>query len=218
MLMLAAAHPSLRDDVPFQHPFRGLKPTATVVASLREGIDAAEPWPEFIARRRTDFFIVSPHPGGYSAGMANTFTSLHYHVIFSTKNREPWIRQDIEQRVWSYLGGIARENDMKALLVGGIENHVHLLLGIPAAVSVSKALQLIKGGSSGWMKESFPGMGGFAWQDGYAAFTVSKSQLAEVETYIRGQREHHRVKTFEEEYRTFLDKHEVQFKEEYVFG
>ena len=71
--------------------------------------------------------------------MANTFISLHYHVIFSSKDREPRIHQDIEQRVWSYLGGIARENDMKALLVGGIENHVHLLLGIPAVLSVSKA-------------------------------------------------------------------------------
>ncbi len=150
--------------------------------------------------------------------MANTFTSLHYHVIFSTKNRELLIHQDIEQRVWSYLGGIARENDMKALLVGGIENHLHLLLGIPAALSVSKALQLIKGGSSGWMKENLPGMGSFAWQDGYAAFTVSKSQVPEVEEYIRGQREHHRVKTFEEEYRTFLDRHEIDYDEEYVFG
>ena len=150
--------------------------------------------------------------------MANTYTSLHYHVIFSTKNRELLIHQDIEQRVWSYLGGISRENDMKALLVGGIENHLYLLLGLPAALSVSKALQLIKGGSSGWMKENLPGMGSLAWQDGYAAFTVSKSQVPEVEEYIRGQREHHRVRTFEEEYRTFLDRREIDYDEEYVFG
>ncbi len=94
--------------------------------------------------------------------MANTFTSLHYRVIFSTKNREPWIRPDIETRVWSYLGGIARENDLKALLVGGIENHVHLLLGVPPPMPVSKAVQLIKGGSSGWVKESFGGTAGLA--------------------------------------------------------
>ena len=155
---------------------------------------------------------------GYRSGMANTFTSLHYHVIFSTKNREPAIDQKIEQRVWSYLGGIARENDMKALLVGGIENHIHLLLGIPASLSVSQALKLIKGGSSGWMKETFPGLSGFGWQDGYAAFTVSKSQVPEIEEYIRGQRKHHCVKTFEDEYRTFLEKHEIDYKEEYVFG
>ena len=154
---------------------------------------------------------------GYHGCMANTFTSLHYHVVFSTKNREPWIRQDIEQRVWSYLGGIARENDMKALMIGGIENHVHLLLGLPPTAAVSKAVQLIKGASSGWMKETFSGLGSFGWQDGYAAFTVSKSLAPEVETYIRGQREHHRVKTFEEEYRAFLVKHEVPFEERYLF-
>ena len=149
--------------------------------------------------------------------MANTYTSLHYHVIFSTKNREPWIRQEIEQRVWSYLGGIARENDMKALLIGGIENHLHLLLGLLPNLTVSKSLQLIKGGSSGWMKETFPGMFGFGWQDGYAAFSVSKSQIPEIEVYIRNQREHHRQKTFEEEYRAFLDRHKIDYKEEYLF-
>jgi REP element-mobilizing transposase RayT len=149
--------------------------------------------------------------------MANTFTSLHYHIVFSVKNREPWIRPDLEQRIWSYLGGIARENDMKALMVGGIENHVHLLLGIPPTLAVSKAVQLIKGGSSGWARETFPGLAGFGWQDGYAAFTVSKSLVPEVEAYIRGQREHHRIKTFEEEYRSFLVKHEIAFEERYLY-
>jgi putative transposase len=149
--------------------------------------------------------------------MANTFTSLHYHVIFSTKNREPWIRPDIESRVWSYLGGIARENDMKALLIGGIENHVHLLLGLPPTISVSKAVQPIKGGSSGWIKETFLGAAGFGWQDGYAAFTVSKSLVPDVEAYIRDQREHHRLKPFEQEYRAVLDKHEIQYDERFLF-
>ena len=149
--------------------------------------------------------------------MANTFTSLHYHVIFSTKNREPWIRPDIESRVWSYLGGITRENDLKAILVGGIENHVHLLLGLPPTITVSKAVQLIKGGSSAWIKETFPGTRGFGWQDGYGAFTVSKSLVPEVENYIRQQREHHRVKTFEEEYRAMLEKHDIRFEERYLF-
>ena len=149
--------------------------------------------------------------------MANTYTSLHYHVIFSTKNREPWIRQDIEQRAWAYLGGIARENHLKALVIDGIENHLHLLLGVPPSVAISKALQLIKGGSSGWIKETFPAMLGFGWQDGYAAFSVSKSQIAEIEDYIRKQREHHRFKTFEEEYRAFLDRHQIEYKEEYLF-
>ena len=149
--------------------------------------------------------------------MANTYTSLHYHVIFSTKNREPLLRDEVEERVWSYLGGIARENAMKAVMIGGIENHVHLLLGIPPTLAVSKAVQLIKGGSSVWIKETFPGLRNFGWQDGYGAYSVSKSQLSEVTDYIRGQRAHHRVKSFEEEYRAFLDKHEIQYDERYVF-
>jgi len=149
--------------------------------------------------------------------MANTFTSLHYHLIFSTKNREPWIRPDSESRVWSYLGGIARDNDMKTLLIGGIENHVHLLLGLPPTMTVSKAVQLIKGASLGWIKETFSGTAGFAWQDGYAAFTVSKSLVPEVEGYIRNQREHHRLKTFEQKYRAVLNKHEIQYDERYLF-
>lgn len=149
--------------------------------------------------------------------MANTFTSLHCHIIFSTKNREPGLRSDIEERVWSYLGGIARENGMKAAMIGGIENHVHLLLGIPPTMAVSPAVKLIKGGPSVWIKETFPGLLGFGWQDGYGAFSVSKSQVPEVVEYIRGQREHHRVKSFEEEYRAVLDKHEIQYDERYVF-
>src|SRR5436190_14366866 len=164
-------------------------------------------------------FLIHLHWYKYLAcRMANSFSSLHYHVVFSTKNREAWIREEIESRVWSYLGGVARENEMKALAIGGIENHVHLLLGIPPKISVSHAIKLIKGSSSAWMKEALPGMAGFAWQDGYAAFTVSQSKLMDVDKYIRNQRKHHRIKTFEEEYRAFLKCHEFSFKEEYLLG
>jgi putative transposase len=149
--------------------------------------------------------------------MANTYTSLHYHIVFSTKNRERWLRPEIEQRIWAYLGGIARENGLKPLSIGGVDDHVHLLVSMPPNISVSEALKQIKGGSSGWVKENFPGCRGFGWQDGYGAFTVSKSQILEVEEYIRKQREHHRVKSFMEEYRAFLDKHEVEYKEEYLW-
>jgi REP element-mobilizing transposase RayT len=153
--------------------------------------------------------------------MANTYISLHYHVIFSTKNRVNWIDRKIEERAWAYLGGIARENKFKAECVGGVENHVHLLLELPATLAVSKAVQLLKGGSSMWIKDTFPEIPGirqFAWQDGYAAFTVSRSQLAEVERYIGNQREHHRVNTFEEEYRAFLERNDIRFEKTYLFG
>jgi putative transposase len=153
--------------------------------------------------------------------MANTYLSLYYHVIFSTKNRENLIQPGIEERVWAYLGGIARENKFYSIGVGGVENHVHLLLELPATLAVSKAVQLLKGGSSAWIKDALPEMPGlrrFAWQDGYAAFTVGKSQVADVIEYIRKQREHHQVKTFEQEYRAFLKRQGIEFEERYLYG
>ena len=149
--------------------------------------------------------------------MANTYTSLHYHLIFGTKNRERWLTPAIEERIWSYLGGIARENKMSSMRVGGVEDHIHMLVSIPPVLPVSKAVQLLKGGSSHWIKETFPEMRGFAWQDGYSAFSVSKSNLPDVEAYIKSQREHHRVKTFQEEYRAFLEKHGIQYDERYLW-
>ena len=148
--------------------------------------------------------------------MANTYSALYCHLVFSTKNREPWLRNEVEARVWAYLGGIARDNGMTAVQIGGMPDHVHLLMGLPASIAVSKAAQFIKGGSSKWIKGEFPDLRGFAWQDGYGAFTVSKSNLPSVIQYIQDQREHHRVKTFQEEYLAFLDRHGVVYDKRYV--
>src|SRR5262249_21953327 len=120
--------------------------------------------------------------------MANTFTHLHYHLVFSTKHREPWLRCEIQQRVWAYLGGIAHANRLTPLLIGGVEDHVHMLLGMPPTISVSAALKQLKGGSSAWIKQPIPGCRGFGWQDGYGAFSLSKSQEPDLDSYIRGQR------------------------------
>jgi putative transposase len=149
--------------------------------------------------------------------MANTYTSLHYHFVFSTKNRESWIGQSIEGRVWEYLGGIARHNDMVPVKIGGIDDHVHLVASIPPTLSISSAIQLLKGGSSLWFHETFR-RSAFAWQDGYGAFTVSKSQLPEVIRYVERQREHHRRQTFQAEYRGLLDRHGVDYDERYLWG
>ena len=148
--------------------------------------------------------------------MANTYTSLHYHIVFSTKNRDRLIAPEVEQRIWAYLGGIAKENKMKPLQIGGVEDHVHVLLGAPATLAPSKIAQSIKGGSTGWIHDTFPLMKGFGWQDGYGAFTVSKSNVPEVAVYIQGQREHHRVKTFQEEYLMLLKKHGIEYEERYL--
>ena len=149
--------------------------------------------------------------------MANTYTSLHYHLVFSTKNRERWITPDVEARIWAYLGGIASQNAMRPVQIGGIEDHVHVLLGSPATLAPSKIAQLIKGGSSAWIHDTFPDQRTFAWQDGYGAFTVSQSCVPDVARYIQNQREHHRTKTFQEEYLTRLQKHQIHYDERYLW-
>ena len=150
--------------------------------------------------------------------MANTYTRLLYHCVWSTKNREPLIRKDIESKIWAYLAGIAQQNKMHALRIGGIENHVHLLIEIPKTLAIAEAAKKLKGGSSAWINSEKLTNTQFAWQDGYSAFTVSPSAIPDVVKYIANQREHHRHKTFEEEYRSFLEKHGVEFDEAYAFG
>ena len=117
--------------------------------------------------------------------------------------------QVIRERLWPYLGGIARENNIKALAIGGVADHVHLLLSLPATLSVSKAIQLLKGNSSKWLRETFPELRlqGFAWQEGFGAFSVSISGVKDTVEYIQKQEEHHRKKGFHEEWETFLKKH-----------
>jgi len=150
--------------------------------------------------------------------MANTYSSLHYHIIFSTKNREPWLVSDIEQRIWAFIGGIARAHKMRALQVGGVEDHLHTLITAPTTIAPFQIAQYLKGDSSKWIHDEFPALRNFAWQDGYAAFTVSTSNIPEVITYIRNQREHHRKKTFQEEYLEFLRENGIAYNERYLWG
>jgi len=149
--------------------------------------------------------------------MANTYTSLHYHFTFSTKNRHPWIVAEIEERVWAYLGGILKKNKLKPIKIGGIDDHLHLLLGAPPTIAPAKIAQLLKGGSSTWIHEEFPELATFAWQDGYGAFTVSKSAVPDVSAYIGNQREHHRTRTYQDEYRALLDRHGIEYDERYLW-
>jgi REP-associated tyrosine transposase len=150
--------------------------------------------------------------------MANTYTSLHYHIIFSTKNRISRLTPAIEERVWAYLGGIVRKHKMTALQVGGSEDHIHALVLVPPTYAPSQIAQFLKGDSSKWIHQEFPAMRDFAWQDGYGAFTVSKSNLTDVVRYIQEQREHYRKKTFQEEYLEFLQRHGVEYEERYLWG
>jgi putative transposase len=150
--------------------------------------------------------------------MANTYTSLHYHIIFGTKKRIPWITPDIQPRIWEFIGGIARKRKMKALRVGGVQDHAHILVGAPPTLAPSTIAQIIKGDSSKWIHSEFRNMGRFEWQDGYGAFSVSGADLPEIISYIETQPEHHRVRTFQEEYLEYLQRHGIQYDEKYLWG
>jgi len=149
--------------------------------------------------------------------MSHSYVSNLMHCTFSTKERYPWINSDLESRLWPYIGGIAREHRMKALTIGGVFDHVHALLSLPSTMSFAKAVQLIKGGSSKWIHDEFRHLKKFEWQEGYGAFSVSASQVARTIAYIERQKEHHRKRTFKEEFIKLLDKHHVVYDPRYVF-
>jgi REP element-mobilizing transposase RayT len=150
--------------------------------------------------------------------MANTLTFLNIHYVFSTKKRQPYIDDAVKNRLWSYMGGIARKNNMIPQAIGGTNNHAHVLLSIPPSISPSKAIQLIKAGSSKWVHDEFPDKKSFSWQTGYAAYSVSLGKLSHTINYIHDQEEHHRKKTFEKEYLEFLSVNGIDFDEKYVWG
>jgi REP element-mobilizing transposase RayT len=150
--------------------------------------------------------------------MSNTYSSLYIHYIFSTKQRLPLIVTEMQDRLWSYIGGIARQNDMKALAVGGTSDHIHILLSLPATISVAKAIQIIKGNSSKWVSDTFPSSNAFSWQKGYGAFSVNISIVKDTTIrYIQNQTAHHHHKSFQDEYVDFLKKNEVNYDERYLW-
>ncbi len=143
--------------------------------------------------------------------MSHTYTNLLYHVVFSTKERRPFIDAELKPRLHGYLGGIATDIDCIPLQIGGVADHVHLLLKFPAKLSVSEVMRVLKSNSSGWVHSQFVHLKKFAWQEGYGAFTVSPSKKAAVENYIANQEEHHRRRSFQEEFLAILERHEVEF-------
>jgi REP element-mobilizing transposase RayT len=146
-----------------------------------------------------------------------SYVSSHFHCIFSTKDRRPMISSQLAERLWPFLGGIARQNEMTAIQIGGMPDHVHILLSLPSTISLAKAMQLIKGGSSKWVHDTFPEHCLFAWQAKYGAFSVSVSQLEKTIAYIKNQENHHRKLTFQEEFLALLKKHNITYDERYIW-
>ena len=148
--------------------------------------------------------------------MPSTHLSLHYHLVFSTKNRENWLAPSHRSRVHEYLGGTIRGMEGIAHAVGGTGDHVHVLAGLRATHCLADVLRNLKAGSSAWIHEELK-LHGFAWQEGYGAFTVSASSLEQVRGYVLHQEEHHRLKTFQEEYVEMLKRGLVEWDERYLW-
>jgi putative transposase len=161
-----------------------------------------------------------PTPAGVAetgSAMAHSYTNLLYHIVFSTKERRPWIGADIADKLHAYLGGGVRSEGGTALIVNGQPDHIHILARMRQDKSLSELLRGIKANSSKWIHESFPSHQAFVWQAGYSAFTVSQSQLERVRTYIANQPEHHRRRTFEEELTALLRAHGIAFDPQHVW-
>jgi putative transposase len=150
--------------------------------------------------------------------MSHTHAHCLFHCVWSTKGRANLIAPDYQDRLWAYLGGIARENGFAALAVGGTSDHVHVLVSLPATLPVAKAVQLLKAGSSKWLHETFPAMAPFTWQEGYGAFSIGVAHVEVTMRYIAHQGAHHRSQHFDDEYTGFLKRHGIAYDPRYVFG
>jgi REP element-mobilizing transposase RayT len=149
--------------------------------------------------------------------MAGTYTKLFYHIVFSTKNRQRFISSTIEEELYKYIAGIVRNIGGSSIEINGTPDHVHVLAILPPKLALSDALRTIKANSSKWVHETKPNLADFAWQDGYAAFTVSKSQVDGVQQYIADQKHHHAERDFKAELLALLAKHQVEYDDRYLW-
>jgi putative transposase len=149
--------------------------------------------------------------------MANTFTQIHIQAVFAVSFRECMIQENWEKYLYEYITGIIRKNQHKLLSIDGMPDHLHVLFGMRPTQSLSDLLQDIKGSSSKWINERGFVKGRFSWQEGYGAFSYRKSDLPQIIHYIENQREHHRKKTFLQEYEELLDEFGVVYDRRYLF-
>jgi putative transposase len=147
----------------------------------------------------------------------STYTNLLYHIVFSTKDRLPLIKEEFREELYRYVGGIIRAEGGAQLEIGGVADHVHILAKIKPAIAVSEMLAKVKANSSKWANDHKMQLRKFGWQEGYAAFSVSESQAPAVREYIRYQEEHHRKQTYQEEFVALLKRHEIEYDPRYLW-
>jgi len=149
--------------------------------------------------------------------MGQSLVRNYIHIVFSTKNREHLIREPYGQELHAYLAGICKNLECHPIKVGGHTDHVHILCMLSKKIALMKLMEELKSHSSKWMKTKSEDLKTFYWQNGYGAFSVKPSEVDIVKNYITNQKEHHTKKTFQEEYRTFLENYHVDYDERYVW-
>jgi putative transposase len=149
--------------------------------------------------------------------MANTYTQIHIHFVFAVKFRDGIIQYKWKEDLYKYMSGIIQNNNHKLLAINGMSDHIHILIGLRPAQSISDLMKEVKQSSSKWINQNKLTNGHFEWQEGYGAFSYSKSQINQVVSYIQNQELHHKKKTFKEEYLDFLKKFEIDYDEKFIF-
>jgi REP element-mobilizing transposase RayT len=150
--------------------------------------------------------------------MAQSLAKILLHVVYSTKERRPFLKDPaFREELHRYLGGILTNLECQPLIVGGVEDHVHLLFAHSRTGTVADVVKELKRGSTVWLKAKTPALSGFAWQNGYGVFSIGQSQVEDVRTYIAGQEEHHRKISFQEEFRRLVQRYEIALNERYVW-
>jgi REP element-mobilizing transposase RayT len=149
--------------------------------------------------------------------MGQSLVKNYVHIVFSTKHRQPFITAAIEQELHAYLAGICKKHECYALQVGGYTDHVHILCMLSKKVTLMKLLEELKARSSKWIKTKGTEFSQFYWQNGYGAFSVNPSEVDVVMRYIKNQKDHHQAKTYQDEYRAFLKKYQMEYDEQYVW-
>jgi len=149
--------------------------------------------------------------------MAGKHISLLVHFIWSTSGREPWIGADWQEDLFGFMGGIINNKKAKLICAGGTFDHVHLYASLPSTITIAEFVNAVKSNSSRWIHESFPNRRAFRWQEGYGAFSVSKSEEAKIINYIQNQERHHAKRTFKQEFVEFLDRYQIEYDERYLW-
>jgi REP element-mobilizing transposase RayT len=150
--------------------------------------------------------------------MAGKYVSVLVHFTWSTKNREPMIAPEWQDRLYGYIGGVLREKHATLVSAGGVSDHIHLYASLPSTVTLAELVNAMKANSSRWIHQTFKGHRSFAWQEGYGAFSVSKSAEQRLINYIARQENHHRRRPFKEEFLALLDRHGIEYDEKYLWN